>query len=271
MDGKIVVITGASDGVGAAAAVALHTRGATVVPVGRSPEKTARVAALVGADPLVVDFSRLDAVRQLADDLRRRYPRIDVLADNAGGTWPNRQVTEDGHELTFQVNHLAPFLLTNLLRDQLAAASGRVIVTSSGAYARGRVHLDDLESTRRYRGFRVYATTKLENILFARELARRWRGLGVTAASFHPGLVATQFGRDGTLSRLAYRAGRVFMKTPEQGASTLVWLATAAPSDWRNGGYHAERAVAEVRRQAADAELASTLWERSAQMVGIDP
>jgi NAD(P)-dependent dehydrogenase (short-subunit alcohol dehydrogenase family) len=271
MDGKVVVITGASDGLGEAAALALHVRGATVVPVGRSPEKTARIAALVEADPLVADFSRLESVRRLADELLRRYPRIDVLADNAGGTWPRRQVTEDGHEMTFQVNHLAPFLLTNLLRQPLAAARGRVIVTSSSAYATGHVRLDDLDSAHWFLGFRAYATTKLENILFAAELARRWKRDGVQASSFHPGLVATKFGRDGALLRLVYRVSRPIMKTPDQGASTLVWLATAPPSDWRDGGYHADRAPAKVRGQAANRALAAALWERSAQLVGIEP
>jgi NAD(P)-dependent dehydrogenase (short-subunit alcohol dehydrogenase family) len=267
MDGEIVVITGASDGIGAAAARALHRHGATVVPVGRSPEKTALVAAHVGTDPLTADFSRLDSVRQLAEDLRRRYSHIDVLANNAGGTWPSRQLTEDGHELTFQVNHLAPFLLTHLLRDRMAG--GRVIVTSSGAHHTGHVRLDDLDSARWYLPYSVYGTTKLENILFAAELARRWAGDGITATSFHPGVVATQFGRDNGIIRRLYHLTQPLMKTPAQGADTLVWLATAPPSDWRNGGYHLNRKASRIWGQAVDTTLASGLWQRSSQMLGL--
>jgi NAD(P)-dependent dehydrogenase (short-subunit alcohol dehydrogenase family) len=267
MQGKVVVITGASDGVGAAAARALHHLGATVVPVGRSPDKTARIAAQVGSEPLVADFSRLDSVRRLADELRHRYDRIDILADNAGGTWPNRQVTEDGHELTFQVNHLAPFLLTTLLRDRLAAGDGRVIVTSSSAHTGGRVHLDDLDSSRWFLGFRAYANSKLDNILFASELARRWADDGIMAVSFHPGAVATQFGRHGPALRLAYWAAQPLMRTPAQGADTLVWLAAAPASLWHNGAYYVNRSPRRLRGQAADPALAAALWERSEQMI----
>jgi NAD(P)-dependent dehydrogenase (short-subunit alcohol dehydrogenase family) len=262
MEGKVVVITGASDGLGAAAALALHRLGATVVPIGRSPEKTARIAALVGAEPLTADFSRLESVRDLAAQLVRRCPRIDVLANNAGGTWPHRRTTEDRHELTFQVNHLAPFLLTRLLHDALAPG-GRVIVTSSSAHMTGHVRLDDLDSSRWYLGFTVYATTKLENILFASELARRWAGDGITSASFHPGVVATQFARDSTFLGPLYRVSRTVMKTPAQGAATLVWLARDPGAAGVNGGYHLDRAAQKVRGQAGDAALAA--------MVGLDP
>jgi NAD(P)-dependent dehydrogenase (short-subunit alcohol dehydrogenase family) len=267
MDGKIVVITGASDGIGAAAARALHRLGATVVPVGRSPDKTAQIGAEVGTEPLVADFSQLESVRQLAGELGRRYSHIDVLANNAGGTWPSRQLTEDGHELTFQVNHLAPFLLTHLLRDRMAG--GRVIVTSSGAHHTGHVRLDDLDSARWYLPYSVYGTTKLENILFAAELARRWAGDGITATSFHPGVVATQFGRDNGIIRRLYHLTQPLMKTPAQGADTLVWLATAPPSDWRNGGYHLNRKASRIWGQAVDTTLASGLWQRSSQMLGL--
>ena len=269
MEGRIVVVTGASDGVGAAAAVQLHHLGATVAVVGRSPEKTARVAELVGTEPMVADFSRLESVRRLAAEIRDRYERIDVLANNAGGTWPRRLLTEDDHEMTFQVNHLAPFLLTSLLRDRLAEARGRVIMTSSGAHNSGRIRLDDLESARSYRPFQVYGTTKLENILVAGELARRWEGHGITAVAFHPGVVATRFGRDSGIMRSIYQLGRPWMKTPAQGAVTLVWLATAPEEEWSNGGYHTNRKVTAVRGQAADAALAGTLWERSAQLLGL--
>jgi NAD(P)-dependent dehydrogenase (short-subunit alcohol dehydrogenase family) len=268
MDGKVAVITGASDGIGAAAALVLHGLGATVAVVGRSREKTAKVAALVDSEPLVADFSRLDSVRGLADELRRRYARIDVLANNAGGTWPRRQITEDGHELTFQVNHLAPFLLTGLLHDRLAAAHGRVVVTSSAGHRVGHVRLDDLDSSRWYLGLRAYGTSKLENILFAAELARRGADDGVSAVSFHPGLVATSLGRDSRALRVVYGARAQHLRTPEHGADTLLWLATAPTTEWDNGGYYVDRKAVKVRGQAANRPLAAALWERSAEMVG---
>lgn len=271
MDGKVVVVTGASDGVGAAAARAFFRHGATVVAVGRSPEKTNQIAAYVGTEPHLADFSQLASVRRLAAELVRRYPRIDVLANNAGGVWPRRRLTEDGHEMTFQVNHLAPFLLTRLLSGPLAAGGARVVVTSSAAHRSGHVRLDDLDSARWYFQSVVYGTTKLENILFAAELARRGTGEGITATSFHPGVVATRFGRDSGVVRRLYQLGQPLMKTPAQGADTLVWLATAPPSEWRNGGYFADRREAAVRGQAGDATLASALWERSEKILGLGP
>lgn len=270
MKDKVVVITGASDGIGAAAAVALHRMGATVVPVGRSPEKTARTAALVDAEPRVADFTNLDSVRALAAGLVGDFDRIDVLMNNAGGTWPHRQLTVDGHETTFQLNHLAPFLLTNLLRDRLRAGRARVVTTSSAAHMMGHVRLDDLDSSRWYLEFTAYGTTKLENILFTSELARRWADDGVTAASVHPGVVATSFGRDSAIIRFAYQTpAKRLMRTPEQGADSLVWLASAPPSEWRNGGYHADRKPARVRGQATSVTLAGGLWERSAALVDL--
>jgi len=268
LTGRTVVVTGASAGIGAAAARSLYALGATVVPVGRSPEKTAAVAREVGAEPLVADFERLDDVRRLARDLLERHPVIDVLANNAGGVWPRREVTPDGHERTFQVNHLAPYLLTRLLADRLEAADGRVVTTSSAAHTTGRLDLDDLDTEhRRYRSFRVYGTTKLENVLFTRELARRAAGL--TATCLHPGVVASQFARDSPLTRLAYRPPLSrFLRTPEQGAATLVWLASA-PDGWTSGGYYADGRPGRLSRAAQDDRLAAALWDRSAELVGL--
>jgi NAD(P)-dependent dehydrogenase (short-subunit alcohol dehydrogenase family) len=186
---RVVVVTGASDGVGAAAARMLAGRGDQVIVTGRSPAKVSAVADETGAEAHVADFARLGQVRELAAELRARHQRIDVLLSNAGLiAGRQRTVTPDGHELTFQVNHLAPSLLTRLLEDRLAAARGRVITTSSqaGAARGARVVLDDLDLAHGYGGLRAYQASKLANVLFTRELARRWGSLGVTSAAAHP-------------------------------------------------------------------------------------
>jgi len=273
LQGETIVITGGSDGIGAAAAGALHERGATVVIIGRSPGKTRTVAERIGADHFVADFAHLDQVRSLAGALLARYPRIDLLANNAGLIGGDRSVTADGHETTFQINHLAPFLLTNLLKERLVASRARIITTSSAAHTRGHVDLADLESERTYSPFRVYGTTKLENILFTRELARRWGSQGISAAAFHPGIVATQFasGTSGLL-HLLYQTflKHFFLIDAAKGADTLVWLATHRPGDdWQSGGYYVRRRPAKTTPEANDAELAQRLWDRSAELVGL--
>ena len=273
---RVVVVTGGSDGIGAAAARMLANRGDEVVVVGRSPDKTRAVAAETGAECHVADFTHLDQVRDLARALRARHSRVDVLLNNAGLiAGPQRTVTADGHELTFQVNHLAGFLLTVLLREPLAAAQGRVITTSSraGAARGARVVPGDLDMANGYDGLRAYQASKLANVLFTRELARRWGPLGVSAAAVHPGMVRSQWGRTGPAAvRLVMNSPfRLAMRSPERGADTLVWLATSAPGrDWESGGYFADRKPATASPVADDANLAKELWERSAQMCGMD-
>jgi NAD(P)-dependent dehydrogenase (short-subunit alcohol dehydrogenase family) len=276
--GKTVVITGASDGIGAVAARKLAAQGAEVVIVGRSADKLARTADAVraasGRDPLTfsADFTSLDEVRKLAAGLLDQLPQIHVLANNAGGVWPKRVATPDGHEQTFQVNHLAPFLLTALLRDRLAAsAPARVITTASTAHRGGRLDLDDLDyERRRYSSMQVYGTTKLENILFTRELSRRLDGTDVTAVCLHPGTVLTGFGRDSWFSPITNQPPvKWFFKTPEQGADTLIWLATAAPGELQAGGYYASRKLGRPTKQAQDDEAAAALWAKSAELVGL--
>jgi NAD(P)-dependent dehydrogenase (short-subunit alcohol dehydrogenase family) len=272
---RLVMITGGSDGIGAAAARALARRGDRIVIVGRSPGKTRAVAAQTGADSHVADFAELGQVRELAAEASRRYPRIDVLVNNAGLiAGPARTVTTDGHELTFQVNHLAPFLLTMLLREQLIAAAGRVITTSSraGATRDATVDLGDLDMAARYGGLRAYKSSKLANVLFTRELARRWGPLGISAAAVHPGMVASQWGKTGpaVVRAVVTSPLRRFMRTPERGADTIVWLATTTPGTrWTSGGYFADRRPAAASPLADDASLAGRLWDRSAAMVGL--
>ena len=218
--------------------------------------------------------SSLDDVRRLAADLRDRLPRIDVLANNAGASFARRAVTVDGHEQTFQVDHLAPYLLTRLLEDPLRAARGRVVTTSSFVHWIGQVrrgHLTEAaEAPRPYVALRAYARAKWCNVLFTGELARRWAP-EVSATCFDPGAVATGFGRSaGGLTGLAFRTPLVAaFRTPAQGADTLVWLATAEEDGWRNGGHHANRARTPSLPSARDQVRARELWDLSARLVGL--
>ncbi len=273
---KTIVITGASDGIGAAGARALGRAGHAVVIVGRSPEKTRAVAAELGADSLVADFAKLDEVRALAAELGARYPRIDVLANNAGGVFGDRARTVDGFELTLQVNHLAPFLLTGLLLDTLIASRATVIQTSSAA-ARlyGHLDLDDLGNDWRYSANKAYGDAKLENILFTRELHRRCHDRGISAVAFHPGVIATSFATGTTSSsmRFLYASplAKLLLPGPEKGADQLVWLSETTPGDdWQPGEYYEKRRIARrVNPQVRDADLARRLWDVSATMTGL--
>lgn len=268
MSERVIVITGGSSGIGAAAARALRRRGDTVAITGRSPA-TAELAKEIGVDYFLADFAKLSEVRSLAAQLLARYPRIDVLVNNVGGVIQTRQLTEDGHEKTFQVNHLGGFLLTLLLRDRLEESRATVINTASRAHRMGRLDLDDLENAAGYRAWRAYGTAKLMNILHAIELNRRFRG--VHAVSFHPGVVVTGFGREGgAATRWLYESflGRLFMISPEKGADTLVWLATTTPgADWKPGEYYVKRRPGARTKEAGDPSLARRLWDESVRLV----
>lgn len=270
---KTIVITGASDGIGAAAARRLHRDGHRIVIVGRSQQKTEAVARELGADCFVADLARLTDVRTLAAELDASYSRIDVLANNAGGIFGDRSKTIDGFEKTFQINHLAPFLLTTLLMDKLVASNASVIQTSSvGARLFGRLNMDDLDHDRDFSPQLAYGTAKLENILFTTELHRRYHAHGLSAVAFHPGLVATGFATESeSFMKLFYksRLGRAAMLSPEEGADQLVWLATETPgSEWQPGVYYEKRKPARRNNpQVLDHDLARGLWDCSAELL----
>ena len=273
MAARTIVITGASDGIGASAARTLAKAGERVVVVGRSAEKTRAVAEEIGADYFVSDFADLSQVRTLAAELRDKYPRIDVLANNAGGIMGKRELTVDGHEKTFQVNHLAPFLLTNAADGRADGEQGDGDQHVERGERFGYVDIDDLDAAGKYSTNKAYGTAKLENILFTTELHHRYNAAGISTAAFHPGGVATNFAAESTSwFRFAYKTFiKRFMLTPEQGADTLVWLATTTPGqDWVPGAYYAKRALAKANKQAYDAQLARKLWDRSEALVSTD-
>lgn len=267
---KTIIITGASDGIGRAAARALYRAGHTVIVVGRSIDKTKAIADEVGGPYHIGDFARLDDVRRLAGELLEQYPVIDVLCNNAGGIMGQRQNTVDGHEMTLQVNHLAPFLLTTLVLPRLIASKATVIATSSSVNRGGRIRSDDLDAHRKYSATSAYSAAKLANILFTRELHRRYAEAGVAAVSFEPGPVASNFGTDSTaLMRLLYHsvANRLLL-APERGADTLVWLADSTPGvDWSPGLHYKKRRPAKANRSADDLALGARLWKQTQLMV----
>ena len=269
----LVLITGATRGIGEAAAIALARQGVELALVGREPERVSAVAeqaraAGTGA-PVhehVADLLLMSEVRALAEDVAASYEHIDVLANNAGALFSQRKETSEGLERTFALNHLAPFLLTSLLRERLAGA--RVVTTASDAHESGRLDLDDLQSRGGYAAMRVYGTSKLCNILFTRELARRAPELHATC--FHPGVVRTGFGKnENGIWKVLTTLGAPFFRTPERGARSLVWLATSAQAAELNGAYVQDEKVVEPSAQAQDAALAEGLWERSAELVGL--
>jgi NAD(P)-dependent dehydrogenase (short-subunit alcohol dehydrogenase family) len=272
---KIIVVTGSSDGIGAAGARQLRKAGHTVAIIGRSTEKTRTIAGELASDHFLADFTSFEDVRKLAADLDAAYPRIDVLVNNAGGVFGDRNRTVDGFEKTLQVNHLAPFLLTNLLMDKLLSSRASVIQTSSnGARLFGSIDIDDLNNDNKYSPHKAYGDTKLANILFTKELHARFHGRGLSAAAFHPGAIATSFASDTTsFMRFVYDnpIGRLFLQSPDQGARQLVWLAEGTPgTDWQSGGYYEKKKPATKNNpQANDADLARRLWDRSAEMVAM--
>jgi NAD(P)-dependent dehydrogenase (short-subunit alcohol dehydrogenase family) len=270
----LVLLTGATRGIGRAAAIELARQGAEVALVGREPERVRTVAdearaAGGGVSPIhehVADLTLMADVRALAGEARERYGQIDVLANNAGALFASRQLSTEGLERTFALNHLAPFLLTNLLRDRLTG--GRVVTTASDAHEGGRLDLDDLQSEHSYGAMRVYGTSKLCNILFTRELARRAPELH--ANCFHPGVVRTGFGKNERgIWKILTTVGGPFFRSPERGARSLVWLALSEQAAALTGEYVQDEKVSVPSAQAQDDTLAEGLWERSAELTGL--
>jgi NAD(P)-dependent dehydrogenase (short-subunit alcohol dehydrogenase family) len=274
MQGRVVVVTGATSGIGEQAALQLAERGATVVPVGRDRRRLDAVTRRLRergseAEPHRADFAIQAEVRALAAALLERHPQIHVLANNAGIVASRRRLSPDGRELTMAVNHLAPFLLTNLLLDRLrASAPARVVTTASDAHNAGVIDLGDLDMERRWAIYRAYGTTKLANILFTRELARRLDGSGVTANCVHPGAIRTRLGRSG-IAGVAWRLASPFLSSPKRGGARIVHVAADPIGANVNGTYFCEDRPHTLRGQAADDELARALWERSARLVGL--
>jgi len=221
-------------------------------------------------DVFVADMSSQAEIRRLAVDVLDAYPRLDVLVNNVGGAWAHRHTTVDGLEHTFAVNHLAPFLLTNLLLDRLkASAPARVVTVSSGAQAMARMNFDDLQGERDYSGQRAYNQSKLANVMFTYELARRLEGTGVTATVLHPGVVRTRFAAEDPrrLDRLLMPIARPFMKTPAKGAATSIYLASSPEVDGVTGQYFANSKPKKSNRAAYDTTAAARLWQLSEDLV----
>jgi NAD(P)-dependent dehydrogenase (short-subunit alcohol dehydrogenase family) len=280
MDGKTVLITGATSGIGLVSARALAARGAHVALVGRDRIRTQSIADEIrsgsgGAqvDTLLADLSAMAEVRRLATEVLERYPRIDVLYNNAGALFMRREVTVDGFERTFALNHLAPFLLTNLLGARLkASAPARIITTASDAHTGAHIDFDDpqFEHTR-YRGLQAYGQSKLANILFTYELARRLEGTGVTANALHPGFVATGFARNnGPLYRVGMTLIRPAMISPQRGAETAIYLASDPAVAGVTGKYFNKNKPIRSSAVSYDEASARRLWELSARLVGLE-
>ncbi len=271
VEGKTIVITGASDGIGEVAARELHAEGANVIVTGRNPEKTKAVADAVGSPALVADFADFAEVRRLAGEIAEAAPKIDVLVNNAGGMFKTRKKTKDGHEPNFQINHLAPFLLTNLLKPNLMAADApRVLNTASMANNYGRVRIDNLDG--HHSENIAYGTGKLMNILFTRGIARKWAGDDIVSAALHPGIVASGFGRDSIMVKPAYQLGKAFriVIDSEKGATPIIDLAQREPREEINGVFFfRHKANGPENRQAKSEELQDQLWAKSEELTGL--
>lgn len=274
---KTIVITGASDGIGAAAARQLSGKGYRLLLVGRSRQKTEAVARETGGQAFVADFARLDDVRRLAADIQSAVgdDGIDVLANNAGGIFGNPTPTVDGYEKTMQINHLAPFLLTNLLLPQLQAGRASIINTSSvGHRYFGNIDIDDLDNRKKFNAQKTYGDAKLANVLFTKSLHRHFHAAGINAVAFHPGNVRTNFAADTTSPmRFIYQTMlKAFLISSEKGGANLVWLIEGMPgTTWQSGAYYDERKLTEkVNPQVNDDRLAESLWQRSGKLVGLE-
>ena len=278
MTGKTVLITGGTGGIGKAAAVALASMGARVGITGRDRARAERAATAIRTesgnaevDIFVADLSSQVEVRRMAGEILGSYPRLDVLVNNVGGFWAHRRLTPEGLEHTFALNHLAPFLLTNLLLERLiASAPARVVTVSSGAQSMGSIHFDDLMGEQDYSGQRAYNQSKLANVMFTYELARRLEGSGVTATALHPGMTNTSFSAEDPARAMApiVFVVRPFMRSARKGADTVVYLASSSAVEGLSGGYYSNRKVKTSNQSSYDGEITTRLWRVSADLVG---
>jgi retinol dehydrogenase-14 len=277
MDGKVILITGGTSGIGKAAATALARMGAEVVVNGRDREKGERAlqeirdkSGSVKVSLLLADLALQSEVRRLAEEFEASHERLDVLINNAGLILRRRTETPDGIETTLAINHLAPFLLTNLLLGLLKrSAPSRIITLTSEAERQGKMDLEDLQSKRRYGAFRIYGKTKLANIMFTYELADRLRETGVTANCVHPGSVNTEFGKNERGVVLLFRMFKPFMRSPEKGADTIVYLASSPEVEGMTGRYFSDREVVSSSEESYDRTLWKRLWEASEELTGL--
>lgn len=283
MQNKTILITGATAGIGEVTALELARTGATIVGVGRNPAKCAAVSARIrqatdnpNVKFLVADLSVQAQVRQVAADFSQQYERLDVLINNAGAVFFQRQESADGIEMTWALNHLSYFLLTHLLLDRLkASAPARIINVASDAHRGGKINFADLEGKQTYSGFGAYAQSKLANILFTYELARRLSGSGVTVNTLHPGFIASNFAMDNfvgwrrALSWLYRGVQRVAARSPEQGAATSIYLATDPAVATISGEYFVNKRIGKSTAATHDMQVAQRLWTISAERVGL--
>jgi NAD(P)-dependent dehydrogenase (short-subunit alcohol dehydrogenase family) len=279
MNGKICLVTGATNGIGKATARALAQMGATVVIVGRNAQKTSQVVEEIRAasgnknvDSLLADLSSQQEVRRLANEFKSKYSHLHVLLNNAGAVFMQRQLSVDGIEMTFALNHLAYFLLTNLLLDTIkASAPARIINVSSGAHTSGKIEFDNLQGERDYSP-RAYGNSKLANILFTMELARRLEGTGVTVNALHPGFVATGFAKNNgkVIAALVSIFAPLVARSPAKGAETSLYLASSPSVVGLTGKYFHDSHVIPAAPQATDMVVARKLWDVSAEMVHLE-
>jgi NAD(P)-dependent dehydrogenase (short-subunit alcohol dehydrogenase family) len=279
LEGKTCLITGGTSGIGSMTALGLAQRGARVILVGRSPERCEATVASIreeannpAVEAVVADLSSQAEVRRLAEDVRVRTLRLDVLVNNAGAAFLDRRESIDGIEMTWALNHLAYFLLTNLLLDALkAGAPARVVSVASDAHKSAKgIDFEDVEGKKRYRPFRAYAQSKLANILFTTELARRLEGSGVTANALHPGFVATRFFEgERWIHRVVGLSARLFALSPEAGARTPIYLAASPDVARVTGGYFVRQKQVTPSPAARDPDAARRLWRLSEEMTGL--
>jgi retinol dehydrogenase-12 len=278
MHGKVCIVTGATSGIGFVTAQALAHQGATVLVVGRNPERSAATVSHIqqetgnsAVEAMVADLSAQAQVRQLASEVQRRFSQVDLLINNAGALFAQRQLSQEGIEMTFALNHLAYFLLTNLLLDRLkASASARIINVSSEAHRGAQLDFADLQGQHRYRGWRAYTRSKLANILFTYELARRLEGTAAVTNALHPGFVATNFGRNNRgITAVLWRILQLAAISPEQGAETIVYVASSAEVQDATGRYFVKKEAVRSSEASYDRAAAERLWQVSAELTGL--